>query len=71
MLIRSGYTAPTLSHARNSPYKVLLMDIYNLRKELSSYPLQETENFLEKILDELEKSKKKKKQNAQSICSAG
>jgi len=54
-----GYTAPALSHAKNSPYKILLTDIYNLREELSSYPLQETENILEKLLDELEESKKR------------
>ena len=35
------------------------MDIYNLHKELLSYPLQETENILKKILDELEESKKR------------
>ena len=59
MFTSGGYTAPALSHARNSPYKILLTDIYNLREELSSYLLQETENILKKILDELEESKKR------------
>ena len=59
MFTSGGYTVPALSHARNLPYKILLTDIHNLREDLSNYPLQETENILEKILDELEESKKR------------
>ncbi len=66
MFTKNGYSSPALSHARSSPYRILLTDIHNLRNDLSSYPLQETENVLKKFLKELEKSKKKRKQNAQS-----
>ena len=56
---RNGYTVLALLHAKNSPYKILLTDIHDLHKDLSNYPLQETENILEKILNELEESKKR------------
>ena len=59
MLTRNGYTGPALSYARSSPYKILLTDIHNLREDLANYPLQETENILEKILVELEENKKR------------
>ena len=59
MLTRNGYTEQALKQAENSPYKILLTDIHNLRKDLLNYPLQETKNILEQILKELEESKKR------------